>query len=590
MTAFLQVLDNPMQDIPLAALMHSEIGSFSAEDLAKIRAAFPQMSFHRAVLSLKDNRPDEMEEELYVRIRAFLAMLADYRKLVPDLPVYELISRILDETGFSALMSAAPDGEKRSANLSMLIARARSYENSSYHGLHNFNRYISNLKKYSMDYGEAEVLGEEEDAVTLMTIHKSKGLEFPVVFVPEIHKTFHLSDASRTMVVHPDYGFGLKYLNRKEHRKADTLLRRVLAEELTQESIAEEMRVLYVALTRAKKKLYLIGKEQKVSAVSRDAAGRLSVSDLATSRNYLRWILPAFDCQSSVIRRIDPAEVIAEEESYDTMKRNERIQKLLSLLDNCDAAHLSEIRSVLEWEDPYADQALLPKKVSVSDLKREAYEARIQQLSDDPQIPPAAPDGDAFAKDAYVPAFAREQLPKSGAFYGSAFHRFMQCVDFRAFDGIDARKTEEILRAQIRILSESGRIDAETKDALRIRQLTDFILSGTGKRMIRAACAGTLRREQPFVMQIPGGFAGQDTEDDPEMITQGIIDAFWEEEDGFVLLDYKTDALDDEAELLKRYELQMRLYQEALSRAIDPKPLKETILYSVRMGKAIPFV
>lgn len=248
--SLLRVLDNPYQDIPLAAVMKSYFGKFSSEELAQIRSEYPGMPFYQCV---------EQMLPVSEKIIAFQEMLQKFRQRIPYTPIHRLLQEILDETGYRNYVAALPAGEQRRANLDMLMEKAVAYEQTSYHGLFHFIRYIDRLMKYDVDYGEAEIVSEQENAVRLMSIHKSKGLEFPVVFVCGMGKQFNEQDLNSNMIFHPEFGIGLKWFDCEKRTKANTLIHQIFAMEAKKENLGEELRVLYVALTRAKEKLILAG-------------------------------------------------------------------------------------------------------------------------------------------------------------------------------------------------------------------------------------------------------------------------------------------------------------------------------------------
>ena len=254
---YLRVLDNRQQDIPLAAVLASPIGGCSDEELAKIRGACQGQPFYEAVESYPSL--PEADEELGGKLRRILEQMDGFREQVPYTPMHELIWKILKETGFGDYMAAMPGGEQRSANLEMLIEKARAFESASYKGLFHFVRYMEQLQKYNVDYGEASIEDEQSDTVRIMTIHKSKGLEFPVVFVAGMGKRFNMQDARSSVALHLHMGIGLDAVRLGERTKTPSLVKKVIQKEEALDSLGEELRVLYVALTRAKEKLIITG-------------------------------------------------------------------------------------------------------------------------------------------------------------------------------------------------------------------------------------------------------------------------------------------------------------------------------------------
>ena len=361
--SLLRVLDNPYQDIPMAAVMKSYFGKFTSEELAQIRAESPGMPFYQCVeqftLSEEQQKeeqiadtnvveaekqqkeepisdtdaveaeilPQEKENEnvsdqrshLAEKIIAFQEMLQNFRQRIPYTPIHRLLQEILDETGYRNYVAALPAGEQRRANLDMLMEKAVAYEQTSYHGLFHFIRYIDRLMKYDVDYGEAEIVSEQENAVRLMSIHKSKGLEFPVVFVCGMGKQFNEQDLNSNMIFHPEFGIGLKWFDCEKRTKANTLIHQIFAMEAKKENLGEELRVLYVALTRAKEKLILAGtcklpEEGQYSGFSREE--KVSFSTRYDAKSYWDWVMPVLGMENPDYRYViwDEARMQQEEQ------------------------------------------------------------------------------------------------------------------------------------------------------------------------------------------------------------------------------------------------------------------------------------
>ena len=250
---YLKILDNARQDLPLAAVLTSPFGGLDTQELADIRIAYPNVPFYEAASSYAREREDALGEKL----RIFYRQVTDFRACVPYTPIHDLLIRIIETTGYGVCITAMPGGAQRIANVEMLTERAAAFEATSYRGLFNFVRYIGQLKKYDVDYGEAGIMDEQADTVRIMSIHKSKGLEFPVVFVAGLGKQFNTQDTKGSVLLHPDQGAGLDVIDLKRRTKAPTFLKKMIREEMMLENLAEEMRVLYVALTRAKEKLIM---------------------------------------------------------------------------------------------------------------------------------------------------------------------------------------------------------------------------------------------------------------------------------------------------------------------------------------------
>ena len=289
---YLKILDNARQDLPLTAVLTSPFGGLDTRELAEIRIAYPNLPFLRSGSSVcvRVRRLRKMMHGRLEKLRNFYAQVRYFREKVAYTPIHELLEEIIDRTGYGLYIAAMPGGAQRMANVEMLTERAAAFEGTSYKGLFNFVRYIAQLKKYDVDYGEAGIMDEQADTVRIMSIHKSKGLEFPIVFVAGMGKQFNTQDTKGSVLLHPDWGAGLDLIDLKRRTKTPTFLKKMIREETILENLAEEMRILYVALTRAKEKLIMTG----AAKISEDGA----VSDVSSvfrtegAKNYLDWVLP----------------------------------------------------------------------------------------------------------------------------------------------------------------------------------------------------------------------------------------------------------------------------------------------------------
>lgn len=579
----LRLIDNPRQDIPMAAILQSHIGGLTVEDLAHIRIRFPKESFYQSVASYaKEGDQKALREKL----RSLGQMLTDFRERSCDTPIHELLFQVLEETGYLDYVSALPGGNVRRANLEMLMERAVAYEKSSYRGLFSFIRYISQLEKYQVDYGEAE--DASEDAVRIMTIHKSKGLEFPVVFVAGMGRQFNRQDIRSRMVLHPQYGIGLDLTDVAKRIRIPSLTRQVLARRIQMENTGEELRVLYVAMTRAKEKLILAGTLKKASEKldgfirqRMDENGHMGFLFRLKAGCYFDWVLPALLQDPAYQVQLVAPRDLALRQIKQEWKQEWGREMLLQLAKEQDSRSLESIEQRLSYRYPYEEERTLKPKLSVSELKHRAIDRLRQEEADTEYIfqePEVIP---------YVPEFMRKrgQEPEenTAALRGTAMHRVLECFDF----------TREFatLREQIQAMRESGRLEERLAELLFVPGLECFFRSKLAGRMQRAAKMGKLYREKPFVMGKPmEEVAGTELKDGADggamVLVQGIMDAFFEEEGEWVLVDYKTDVVVTGKELADRYRAQMDLYQEALMRATG-KRVREKILYSFKLQKEI---
>lgn len=579
--SLLRVLDNPYQDIPLAAVMKSYFGKFSSEELAQIRSEYPGMPFYQCV---------EQMLPVSEKIIAFQEMLQKFRQRIPYTPIHRLLQEILDETGYRNYVAALPAGEQRRANLDMLMEKAVAYEQTSYHGLFHFIRYIDRLMKYDVDYGEAEIVSEQENAVRLMSIHKSKGLEFPVVFVCGMGKQFNEQDLNSNMIFHPEFGIGLKWFDCEKRTKANTLIHQIFAMEAKKENLGEELRVLYVALTRAKEKLILAGtcklpEEGQYSGFSREE--KVPFSTRYDAKSYWDWVIPVLGMENPDYRYViwDEARMQQEEQRklQDTALEH---RTLLEALQNVSETELAQLKETFSWEYAWKEEGAHKQKVSVSELKHRAMEERSESAEQTLNTAqPLFPDEIATP---YVPRFVQEVKENAGALYGTMVHRFLECLDFAGLpDFADEKQGLYFVKEQIDALCALGRMQEADAKRLNWKQLLGFLQSDTAKRMRAAAEQGALEREKPFVMSVPANLVWEDSRPEEDVLIQGIIDVFWEEADGIVLLDYKTDHVDNAQELVRRYKKQLELYADALSRFSDEKPVKEILIYSFTLAETI---
>lgn len=504
-------------------------------------------------------------------------------------------------------------GEQKKANLLMLVEKARAYESTSYRGLFNFIRYIENLKKYQVDFGEANILSEKEDTVRIMSIHGSKGLEFPVVFVAGLGKQMNLQDARESIVLHPDLGIGAPCVDEKFRIRTRTILQKAVQQEITLESLGEELRILYVALTRAKEKLILTGTLSKLEEklvgfekVKHQESQRLSYGIRMKGKSYLDWILAALARHKAMkplyeafgqqayalnpwydgpgeflIRRISPLELVVEETQ---LRTEEMLKKGELLMWDCSQVYDRELRDSLQesfsYEYPYEALGQIPAKLTVSEVKR------MQQMEEEDSVLLYGEDTSASnmgIQESYIPAFMREEAAEvEGAQRGTAYHRILECLDYTSAETLG--QVKEQLEAMV-----SGRkLTPAMRKAVKDREIYQFVQSPLGQRMQAADRRGELHREQPFVISVLANQIKEEYDSREEILIQGIMDAYFEEEGELVLVDYKTDKVwNNKIEtLVEKYQVQLRYYREALER-VTGKKVKETYIYSLQMGKAV---
>lgn len=613
--SYLQVLDNPRQDIPLAAVLHSAIGGLDEEELAWIRSESEEGSFYECCRSYLESGADKAIKE---KLAHFFDMLERFRARAEYTPVHLLLWEILDETGYGAYAQALPAGSQRKANLDMLVEKAIAYEATSYRGLYHFVRYIENLKKYEVDYGEANIGSESDNTVRIMSIHKSKGLEFPVVFVCGMAKQFNETDSRAKAVMHPSLGIGCDCVDTRLRTRQASLLKKIIQKTTSMENLGEEMRVLYVAMTRAKEKLILTGcvgnMEEQAAKWSQTAATpgeTLPYSSLTGASSYLDWVMPAlmrhpdarmlalslhipyeeFD-QSVWKKRMEKGKPVDKTDAFSThyefyamakelfeaeeFRQADKEQASLAALLNPDLSVCAdeEARKYLahvfseDFAYQYERGQKIAGKLSVSELKKRSQEP---EETDAKQL--CAPE-----EEEIIPGFYQTDTQVKGAARGTLYHTFMENLDFS--------KKEE-LQMQLEELVSCGKISRDEAAAVRLSDIRRFLKTKTGKGMEQAARAGKLHREQPFVLGVPAETIQKEWSGDETVLVQGIIDAWFEDEDGAVILvDYKTDHIADREKLAERYRGQLSYYAQALEQ-LTGRTVKTQVIYSFFLGKEI---
>ncbi len=579
--SLLRILDNPRQDIPLAAVLRSVLFGFSDEELSILRMAEKKKPFHRCVL---EPAWDALSSELGKKLKAFLETLSKFRDLAAELSVHALLFRILEDTGYARLAAAMPGGERRRANIEMLLEKAAAYEKTSYRGLFHFIRYIDKLQKYEVDYGEADVVSENANAVRIMTIHKSKGLEFPVVFLCGTSKTFNRMDARCRMVIHPRFGAAFDYVDPVKRVRGATLYKKAAAKQAELESQGEEIRVLYVALTRAKEKLVITGvcKDIREKIEKLEKRGRrkaLSFLQRAGANSFFDWLLPAAIAagDENLIQVWDIGDLL-EEEAESQAEEAEGALELLHHFSCADEEADAYVEEQMSYCYPYMEETNRKTKYSVSELKHRPAEAVFEEQEFSENI---FPPEEIIP---YVPKFAGGETGENkGAIRGSAMHCALERLPVEILAG--SKDLEQELPLWIERLANEGRLDRKTLPFLQEEKLVRFYRSDLAGRMKKAAEQNKLYLERPFVMGKPADEIdglGSGT----MVLIQGIIDVFFIEDGEIVLVDYKTDAVKSEEELKKHYKGQLELYQEAVTKNLG-KRVKERLIYSFSLNRTI---
>ena len=620
---FLRVLDNPRQDIPLFGVMQSVFGGFTQEEIAQIRSGGEGHSRKRMTLyeALKEvaqsgRTVEEGEEisagesageeaELSQKADTFLQRIGHYRDLTPFTSIRDLLQRILDDYDYLNYVTALPAGSKRRANVEMLLTKASAFEKTSYFGLFHFIRYMEQLEKYDVDYGEADTLDENADVVRIMSIHKSKGLEFPVVFVSGLSKRFNMQDANQSLIVDMDLGVAVDYVDSVRRIKNKTLCRTVLSAKMKEDNLAEELRVLYVALTRAREKLILTAvldkADEKWELAQMTGQERLTYLDFCEAGSYMDFLLPILP-QTGIAVKTLRTEDLAVEELREQLRMGDRREQLRLIAcgettltgdPEENERKLMYLRERFAYQYPHPGLQKLYTKTTVSELKiaamAEKDEAAFHTFEEKEVVP-------------YIPGFRREQEKVSGAVRGNAFHRTMELLDFTYLftesglftgcpnnyeeyrRGLDKNRLQNRLEEFLQRETISLRLTEEYAKAVSLPKILNFLEQELAYRMWRAQEQGLLYREQPFVLGIDAKRLDPDLPEGEKVLIQGIIDVFFIEDGEIVLLDYKTDVIDSLEALWNRYNVQIQYYEEALTKLMQ-MPVKERILYSFYLEK-----
>ena len=620
---FLRVLDNPRQDIPLFGVMQSVFGGFTQEEIAQIRSGGEWHSRKRMTLyeALKEvaksgRTVEEGEEtsagesageetELSQKADTFLQRIGHYRDRTPFTSIRDLLQRILDDYDYLNYVTALPAGSKRRANVEMLLTKASAFEKTSYFGLFHFIRYMEQLEKYDVDYGEADTLDENADVVRIMSIHKSKGLEFPVVFVSGLSKRFNMQDANQSLIVDMDLGVAVDYVDSVRRIKNKTLRRAVLSAKMKEDNLAEELRVLYVALTRAREKLILTAvldkADEKWELAQMTGQERLTYLDFCEAGSYMDFLLPILPKTGIAVKTLR-TEDLAAEEIREQLRMGDRREELQRVADGEvllpgdpeeNERKLMRLRERFAYQYPHPGLQKLYTKTTVSELKIAAMAEKDEEAFHTFEEKEVVP---------YIPAFRREQEKVSGAVRGSAFHRVMELLDFTyvfvesgLFEKcpgdyetyrkrLDAERLKNRLEEFLQRETVSLRLTEEYAKAVSLPKILNFLEQELAYRMWRAQEQGLLYREQPFVLGIDAKRLDPDLPEGEKVLIQGIIDVFFIEDSEIVLLDYKTDVIDSLEALWNRYNVQIQYYEEALTKLMQ-MPVKERILYSFYLEK-----
>lgn len=562
----LSIIDNPRQDIKLASVLRN-IFRLSENMLSDIRIG-KEGTFYEA-FSNYDGIYGSLIKDIKDKINS-------YREMVSYTSIYDLICHIIDDTSFRQFICATKASDKRMANVEMLLEKAKAYEDGPYNGLFNFVRYIEKLNKYNVEQGEANVAGENDNTVKLMTIHKSKGLEYPVVFVAGMGKKMNMQDVTKKLVIHHTMGIGINKIDVDRRVRYKTLLKEAIAGRITLENMAEELRVLYVALTRAREKLIITGvgnvtsKLEKYEYLEAIKNVEFNASIISSATSYMDFILMAIirgiDSQLYEFKAILPENIV-----YSKMVEAVLIDSYKNALLHWDKNKVfngdirAEIEEIFSYEYAYKEECGIKSKMSISDIKHMFMMLEYEEEGLDEKISYEKKNTEDVINSA------------NGALRGNAYHRALELFDYDK-DITDVTDVEDMLKAIV----SKGLMDEESVGLINPLKLYKFACSELGNRMKIAHGKGCLYREKPFVMGIPASDIEPDKYTSKELVVvQGIIDAWFMEDDAIVVVDYKTDSVNNIKDLDARYRSQLEYYGKSL-KDMTGLDVKELVIYSTK--------
>ena len=573
--SLLKIIDNPIQDIPLVTVLRSAIGKFTDDELVQIRLSDKYDNFYICM----QKALIDVGKELKQKIENFLENLETWRKEQEYMALDELIWKIYMDTGYYNYVGLMPNGELRQANLKMLFQKAKQYESSNFKGLYNFINFLDKLKLSSGDMGAAKLIGENDNVIRIMSIHKSKGLEFPVVFLSSTGKQFNLMDLNQNVLLHQEMGIGVKYIDYDKQIQYDTLSKAAIKNKIFIETLSEEMRILYVALTRAKEKLFITGLskdyQKEIEKMKKNVDRYEKVNDkinpilVKKYKKYLDWIFLVYQYEKEQIDSKVDLKVYKKQEAMESFKKIEQDDvDIIKILNEKETKkeELVNIENILDYSYPNKLATTIPTKTSVTNLKQK--EENITEVT--------------FKKPEFLKENEKETL--TGAQKGTLVHLCMQKLNEK--EEYDISKIKSLIQE----LTAKQIITQNEADNINPFKILEFTKSEIWEDLKQAK---EVYKEKPFYINIPASeiYKEENGGDNLEenILVQGIIDLYYiDKDEKLVLVDYKTDYVEPGKEeiLIDKYKKQLELYQEALEKALSKKVDKKYI-YSVYLGKAL---
>ena len=596
--SILKIIDNPLQDIPLVVVLRSSICNITDNELITIRLTDRKCSFYEALIKTRL----VCEGELKNKIENFIEKLENWKKQSQYMPLDEFIWQIYLDTGYYHYVGLLPNGAMRQANLKNLFEKAKQYEKGSFKGLFNFIQFIDKLKKQNGDLSPAKLIGENEDVIRIMSIHKSKGLEFSVVFLCNTHKKFNLQDLNDDILLHQDIGFGPTVINTNRKIKYSSLAKQAIKINMKQETLSEEERVLYVALTRAKEKLFITGRSKdfikyvqeknKEVEVYNSNDIKLDYKLVKKANSYLDWLMYVYVFNKNkkitlkgeqlelkdivtlnVNSKKDLLKVLQKEEKTEQKDIEKQINKYLIDKTQEERKNVQDnLKQTLEWKYKYLTDTVLPTKSSVTKLKQDKMKLQeFEKTSSVEDIKKEKQNIQNFDENKYIPTFMKENKKISNAEKGTLMHLCIQKIDEKKEYSIKDIENMIYSLVESEILTQN---EADSIDANVLYQYTKSQLFNDLSK------AKEIHKEQPFYINIPAKEIILETnETQKNILVQGIIDLYYiDKDDNIVLIDFKTDYVSGNPEhILEKYKVQLEIYQKALEQALGKKVDKTAI-------------
>lgn len=588
----LKIIDNPLQDIPLVVVLRSSICNFTDNDLITIRLTDRNCNFYEALIKTRLICDGDLKN----KIESFLEKLEKWKSISQYMPLDEFIWQIYLDTGYYQYVGLLPNGAMRQANLKTLFEKAKQYEKASFKGLFNFIQFIDKLKKQNGDLASAKLIGENEDVIRIMSIHKSKGLEFPVVFLCNSHKKFNMQDLNDNILLHQDIGFGPTIMDTTRKIKYSSIAKDAIKLKMKQETLSEEQRILYVALTRAKEKLYITGRSKdftkyvqdknKVLEMYESENIKLDAKLMKKANSYLDWLMYVYLFNQgrtitlkgesyklsdiitlNVSNKKDLLKALAKEEVVEQIDLKEKIEQILkNKSDEENKKSEQALKELLEWKYDYIVDTTLPTKSSVTKIKQEKIKLE--------EMLKGIESEEVEYKKSYTPKFMQEDKKISSAEKGTLVHLCIQ--------RLDERKDYELKDIQNMILNlvEKEIITQNEADAIDVNLIYQYTKSQLFEELRQAK---EVHKEQPFYINIPAKDVVSEAENSKKnILVQGIIDLYYiDKNDNLVLIDFKTDYISNEPnakeKILDKYKVQLEIYKTALEQALNRKTSKTAL-------------